>query len=270
MLGPGPGLDRPAEPGRADDRAGSGRHRVRTPWPSEDAAPEPATDDHPFPYLQGRTIPTYFLIALGLILLASLLIVGRPPGGASRTCVRYLDLFFMGAAFLLLETKNVVQFALCSGRHGSSTPWCSSASSSRCCSPSRSRGVSVSREPPFLYGVARDRARVAWLVPPSALLALAGPFAVARGHRVGVPPGLPGEPDLRGAVPRHGAFHRGVRSQPARRDARWGAGVRSAGDRLPQPPVRGGGALRAGLRPATAGRGRSANRRSAAAPATVA
>ena len=28
---------------------------------------------------------------------------------------RYLDLFFMGAAFLLLETKSIVQFALLFG-----------------------------------------------------------------------------------------------------------------------------------------------------------
>ena len=54
----------------------------------------------------------YFLLALGLILLASLLIV-RTASGRSLSDVRpYLDLFFMGAAFLLLETMNVVRFAL--------------------------------------------------------------------------------------------------------------------------------------------------------------
>src|SRR5207253_3057479 len=63
---------------------------------------------------QVRTIPGFYLLTLGLILLAALLLVrvtagGLPPMG------RYFDLFCMGAAFLLLETKNVVQFALLFG-----------------------------------------------------------------------------------------------------------------------------------------------------------
>src|ERR1039457_4613892 len=38
------------------------------------------------------------------------------PGGAAFGKMRgYLDLAFMGAAFLLLETKNIVQFALLFG-----------------------------------------------------------------------------------------------------------------------------------------------------------
>jgi hypothetical protein len=74
----------------------------------------PATDDHPFPYLRANVIPGTYLWMLAAILLASLLLVrvGGAPFGRMRS---YADLAFMGAAFLLLETKNVVQFALLFG-----------------------------------------------------------------------------------------------------------------------------------------------------------
>ena len=74
----------------------------------------PATDDHPFPYLPNPTVPSSYLVMLGLILLGSLLLV-RVGGGSLRPMGRYLDLAFMGAAFMLLETKNIVQFALLFG-----------------------------------------------------------------------------------------------------------------------------------------------------------
>jgi hypothetical protein len=74
----------------------------------------PATDDRPFIYLQTRSIPSRYLIVLGLILLFSLVAV-RVASGPLRRMRRDLDLFFMGAAFLLLETKSVVQFALLFG-----------------------------------------------------------------------------------------------------------------------------------------------------------
>ncbi len=74
----------------------------------------PATDDHPFPYLHGNSIPSSYLWMLGLILLASVLFV-RVGGGSLRRMGGYLDLAFMGAAFMLLETKNIVQFALLFG-----------------------------------------------------------------------------------------------------------------------------------------------------------
>jgi hypothetical protein len=85
-----------------------------TTWQPASATPPPATDDYPFLYLQQRTIPGFYLLTLALILTAALLLV-RLGAGALRPMGRYLDLFFMGAAFLLLETKNVVQFALLFG-----------------------------------------------------------------------------------------------------------------------------------------------------------
>ena len=74
----------------------------------------PATDDHPFPYLPSRSIPGPLVLMLGAILLGSLLLV-RAGGGQFSRMRSYADLAFMGAAFLLLETKNVVQFALLFG-----------------------------------------------------------------------------------------------------------------------------------------------------------
>jgi hypothetical protein len=82
--------------------------------PTSATVPAPATDDYPFLYLQDRTIPGFYLLTLALILLAALLLV-RVTAGTLRPMGRYLDLFCMGAAFLLLETKNVVQFALLFG-----------------------------------------------------------------------------------------------------------------------------------------------------------
>ncbi|MFZ1384176.1 MAG: spermidine synthase [Propionicimonas sp.] len=74
----------------------------------------PATDDRPFLYYQGGPIPALYLWTLGGILLISLLAV-RILGGPFRTMRPYADLFFMGAAFMLLETKNIATFALLFG-----------------------------------------------------------------------------------------------------------------------------------------------------------
>jgi hypothetical protein len=78
------------------------------------AAVAPATDDHPFPYLPGRSIPNIYLEILALILIAAVAAI-KLAGGAFKRMSGYLDLAFMGAAFLLLETKNIVQFALLFG-----------------------------------------------------------------------------------------------------------------------------------------------------------
>jgi SAM-dependent methyltransferase len=76
--------------------------------------PASATDDHPFLYLRNRGIPSIYLDTLGLILLASLLAV-RVVAGPLRRMRSYADLFFLGAGFLLLETKAVAGFALLFG-----------------------------------------------------------------------------------------------------------------------------------------------------------
>jgi hypothetical protein len=93
--------------------AGAGATRdCATPWAGTRAASP--TDDYPFPYLQDRTIPSFYRQTLLLMLGAAVLLIWL-AGGRFRSMVRYTDLAFMGAAFLLLETKNVVQFALLFG-----------------------------------------------------------------------------------------------------------------------------------------------------------
>jgi hypothetical protein len=84
-----------------------------TVWHGAQVAP--ATDDHPFPYLLKNTIPSSYLWMLALILAASLVAVWLFGAGSFRKMGGYIDLAFMGAAFLLLETKNIVQFALLFG-----------------------------------------------------------------------------------------------------------------------------------------------------------
>jgi hypothetical protein len=77
-------------------------------------APSPATDDHPFPYLHTPSIPGFYVLAIVFIVGLSMVAV-RVAGGPLRSLSPFLDLLCMGAAFLLLETKNVVQFALLFG-----------------------------------------------------------------------------------------------------------------------------------------------------------
>lgn len=76
--------------------------------------PPPAVDDRPFLYLYGRDIPPIYLITLALILLVSLAAV-RALAGPYRRMRPYADLFLLGVAFLLLETKSVTGFALLFG-----------------------------------------------------------------------------------------------------------------------------------------------------------
>jgi hypothetical protein len=89
--------------------------RCSTFWPPRQDVPRPATDDYPFPYAQGWGLSNYHIVSLIVLLLGSSVAVGRFGGVRSHEAREYADLFFMGAAFLLLETKSVVQFALLFG-----------------------------------------------------------------------------------------------------------------------------------------------------------
>jgi len=131
----------------------------------------PATDDHPFPYLRNPSIPSSFLRMLGAILLGSLLLI-RLAGGRFTGMRSYIDLAFMGAAFLLLETKNIVQFALLFG-----TTWFvnslvfAGVLLAVYLAVETARRVRLPR-PPVLYGALIVSLAVAWLVPQEALLSL--------------------------------------------------------------------------------------------------
>ena len=142
-----------------------------TVWHRPAGVVPPATDDHPFVYLQGNSIPWLYRITLGLILLASILLV-RPAAGPYRRMRGYADLFFMGAAFMLLETKNIVQFALLFG-----TTWFVNALVTAGVLVAVFAAVEVSRHvvirrPALLYAALLAALIVAWAVPPSSLLSL--------------------------------------------------------------------------------------------------
>ncbi len=87
--------------------------QCKTAWsPAKVIAP--STDNAPFLYFKGGSFPPLYAITLLSILLTSLIAV-RVLGGPLRGMRPYADMFFMGAAFLLLETKYVATFALLFG-----------------------------------------------------------------------------------------------------------------------------------------------------------
>jgi hypothetical protein len=73
---------------------------------------EPATDDWPHLYIRDRMIPREYIVVLVGILLISLFLVWRNFPRASRVQPHFL---FLGAGFLLMETKAVTEFALLVG-----------------------------------------------------------------------------------------------------------------------------------------------------------
>jgi protein-L-isoaspartate O-methyltransferase len=133
----------------------------------------PATDDYPFPYLPSPGLPWVYVWMLVAILLGSVVLV-RIGGGSGplRRMYRYTDLAFMGAAFMLLETKNIVQFALLFG----ATWFVNSLVSAGVLvavylAVETARHVRLPR-PMILYAALIVSLAVTWLVPPDAPLGL--------------------------------------------------------------------------------------------------
>jgi Spermine/spermidine synthase domain len=99
-----------------------------------DASVVPATDDWPFLYMERPGLPRHYVASLGLVLAVSALAVwltlqvllrGQTPGltrglTPSAPALWSWHFFFLGAGFMLLETKSIVQFALLWGSTWSS------------------------------------------------------------------------------------------------------------------------------------------------------
>jgi hypothetical protein len=90
---------------------------ARAPGTNNVALP---TDDWPFPYLKERGIPRFYLTALAfmaVMLLGLGWLVARlkPRNSPGNPWSLRLAFFAMGSAFLLLESKSVVQFSLLFG-----------------------------------------------------------------------------------------------------------------------------------------------------------
>lgn len=141
-------------------------------WSGSQVAP--VSDNRPYPYLPTASIPNYFLLVLGLILAGSLVVV-RAAGGSVRRMGPFVDLFFMGAAFMLLETKNIVQFALLFG-----TTWYvnslvfAGVLLAIYAAVETARHVVLPR-PWLLYGALLAALAVTWVVPGDDLLSLDAP-----------------------------------------------------------------------------------------------
>jgi hypothetical protein len=73
-----------------------------------------ATDDWPFFYMTNPGLPGIYVAAVAMVgILALLAIVGLTPAASLRRF--HWHFFFLGAAFMLLETRSLVTFALLFG-----------------------------------------------------------------------------------------------------------------------------------------------------------
>jgi Spermine/spermidine synthase domain len=138
---------------------------------STNPVPAPATDDHPYLYIQDNTLPPLYEGMILGVLLATLIGL-RLSGVRYRTMRPYADLFLMGSAFLLLETKSVVQFALLFG-----STWFVNALVFFGVLVAVLAAIEVSRlvriaRPKLLYLPLFGGLALAWIVPQASLLQL--------------------------------------------------------------------------------------------------
>ena len=158
---------------------------------------------------------------------------------------KFTDLFFMGAAFLLLETKNVVQFALLFG-----TTWFVNALVFLGVLLSVLLAVAVSKRITFKHPAA-DLPATARVARRGLARAARRPADAGRGpplpRRVDdrVPPDLLRQPHLHAALQVRRRFQHRVRCEPARRHGRRHPRVHGPHHRLPGPADPRGPAVRA-------------------------
>jgi SAM-dependent methyltransferase len=135
--------------------------------------PAPSADDRPFLYLKDASIPQIYLIVIGLILAVSLIAI-RVVGGPLRQMRGYADLFLMGMAFLLLETRSITTFALLFG-----TTWLVNALVFAGVLLAVLLAIEVTRRfsprRPWVVAALFISLAVAWLVPNAWLLTLPVP-----------------------------------------------------------------------------------------------
>lgn len=149
-------------------------HCHAAPASPDTQASTPSTDNHPFIYLKGSQIPYSYVLMLVFILVAS---VGSlsAMGGSLRSVQSHADFFFMGAAFLLLESKSIVCFALLFG-----TTWFVNALVFTGVLLSVYLSLETAIRIPLqnrslLYAGLYLALFLAWLIPDSALLSFSAP-----------------------------------------------------------------------------------------------
>jgi SAM-dependent methyltransferase len=76
---------------------------------------ELATDDWPFFYMRSRTYPYSYLVMIGFMLAVSAVLIRRNLGGQGLVSASRGVFFFLGAGFMLIETKGVTELGLTFG-----------------------------------------------------------------------------------------------------------------------------------------------------------
>jgi len=115
-----------APPLPADVEAYGQSHAASPAHPlARDASVAMATDDWPFLYMRAREVPAHYRAALALVLGVSaaaiwLTIAARGRAAGAKRPAWSWHFFLLGAGFMLLETKSIVQFALLWGSTWSS------------------------------------------------------------------------------------------------------------------------------------------------------
>lgn len=162
-----------------------------TTWTRAADTPRPASDDKPFLYLRTSSIPSLYRVAIALIILASLVCIGgvlfanaaaggrgagRRMGEQLGAMWSYRDLFLLGAAFLLMETKSVTGFALLFG-----TTWVVNSLVFGGVLLAVLAAVEVTHRvstPPLkvMYGLLLGGLLLNWLIPAGALLSAPVPL----------------------------------------------------------------------------------------------
>jgi Spermine/spermidine synthase domain len=109
-----------APPALPTDVAAYGQSHAPSPAHplTRDASVVLATDNWPFLYMRAPELPRHYLAALALVLVVSVMTVMAARGRDSGPWSWHF--FFLGAGFMLLETKSIVQFALLWGSTWSS------------------------------------------------------------------------------------------------------------------------------------------------------
>jgi len=92
----------------------NGKSMNQTPSPIGIKFPEVKvpTDDWPFLYLKGPNLPGHYKVFIALVLLLSVLSLRFLPKGERKLKLNY---FFMGAAFFLIETTNIIKLSILYG-----------------------------------------------------------------------------------------------------------------------------------------------------------
>ncbi|MBA3661944.1 MAG: spermidine synthase [Gammaproteobacteria bacterium] len=142
-----------------------------TYWQNFGESSSPSTDNYPFIYLEQNSISILYLGTILFILFASLMAI-KLSVGSYLSIRKDLDLFIMGAAFLLLETKNIINFALLFG-----TTWLVNALVfigilTTVYLSIEARRFSYRLHPLLLYGLLLLSLFVSWFIPNSYLLSL--------------------------------------------------------------------------------------------------